>query len=71
MSREDKVINYLEENRTITSMDIIKMFGATSPSKVTSNVREKLALGGRKLADAWQRNENTGSRFKVYWIMEG
>lgn len=71
MSRADKIINYLTEHKTITSMEIIDMFKATSPSKETSNVREKLAINGKTLADKWERNENTGSRFKVYWITEG
>ena len=70
MSREDKVISYLTRHKTITSLQIIKMFGATSPSKITSNVREKLRLMGMTLADRWIKNDKTGSRYKVYWITE-
>ena len=70
MSRANKVIDYLHENRVITSMKIIKMMDATSPSKVISEVRRKLALNGLDLCDSWERNENTGSRYKIYWIGE-
>lgn len=70
MSRADKVIDYLTEHRFITSMDIIEMYNATSPSKVTSTVREKLRMRNKTLADKWEKNENTGNRYKVYWIAE-
>lgn len=70
MSREDKVIEYLGIHRTITSLQIMKMFDATSPSKITSNIRKKLGLTNMMLADKWTKNENTGSRYKIYWIAE-
>lgn len=70
MSRADKVIDYLTDHRFITSMDIIEMYNATSPSKVTSTVREKLRMRNKTLADKWEKNEYTGNRYKVYWIAE-
>lgn len=71
MSNAQKVIRYLEAHKFISSMRIIDMLNATSPSKVTSEVRRILSLDGRHLADMWRTNENTGKRYKVYWIAEG
>lgn len=51
---------------TITSMDAFQKYGITSLHRRLSDLREM----GWVIADSWQENENTGTHYKAYRIVD-
>ena len=46
LTRATAVLNYLKVNKTITSMDMIRLFGTTRPSDVIYDIRKMLSASG-------------------------
>lgn len=74
-TRETAVLDYLKENKTITSMDMITLFGTTRPSDVIYEIRKMLSKTGEgtiktNLIPFVSKYGGVHSRYAVYEYKE-
>jgi len=61
---KQKILDFLEEGRYITTLDAFILFKTLYLNKYISLLR----AAGHKIKDAWDFNPASGKHFKVYFI---
>lgn len=60
-----KVLNWLEQGNTITDMKAVELCRSYRLSSIIYELRHRKGLN---IQDRWIVNENTGTRYKEYWL---
>ncbi len=64
MGNETKIINYLRENKTATTLDLSRRLWVASPRKVISDIRRKSGVTGITILS--ERVHKNGKSFNEY-----
>ena len=62
ITQEGKVLGYLEEHKEASVRELFIALDINSPTKRISNLRKL----GFDIQERWEKNESTGTRFKIY-----
>lgn len=60
-----KVLNWLEQGNTITDMKAVELCRSYRLSSIIYELKHRKGLN---IQDRWIVNENTGTRYKEYWL---
>lgn len=62
-----KVLNFLENGGIITDMKAVELCQSYRLSSIIYCLRHNYELN---IQDRWVQNENTGNRYKEYWLVK-
>lgn len=65
ISQAKKIVAYMNRNRYITSYEAVKELGVISLQRRLSDLRESGYIFGNEMVV----NQDTGKRYKKYWIV--
>ena len=60
------VLQYLQDGGIITDMKAVELCKSYRLSAIIFNLRKY----GYNIQDRWVQNENTGNRYKEYWLVQ-
>lgn len=60
------VLQFLQDGGIITDMKAVELCQSYRLSAIIFNLRKY----GYNIQDRWIQNENTGSRYKEYWLVQ-
>lgn len=60
------VLQYLQNGGIITDMKAVELCQSYRLSAIIFNLRKY----GYNIQDRWVQNENTGSKYKEYWLVQ-
>lgn len=60
------VLQYLQNGGIITDMKAVELCQSYRLSAIIFNLRKY----GYNIQDRWVQNENTGNRYKEYWLVQ-
>ena len=62
-----KILNWLEAGNVITDMKAVEIAQSYRLSAIIYNLRHHYGLN---IQDRWVTNENTGNKYKEYWLVQ-